>query len=98
MRQEAGEAVLWVPGKGRQAKDAFVILTSEALEPVREYLASRGALSDDAPLFCSHSDRNAGEALTTRSISTTSTGSKMARSGIFDSDSKLTYWYASKEV
>lgn len=69
LRQEAGQAVLWIQGKGRDEKDDFVLLVDEALEPLREYLAARGAVSEEEPLFCSCSDRNRGEALTTRSLS-----------------------------
>jgi integrase/recombinase XerD len=69
VRQEAGQAVLWIQGKGRDSKDDFVLLTDEALRPIRQYLQARGEVSEDEPLFCSHSDRNNGEALTTRSIS-----------------------------
>lgn len=68
IRQESGQAVLWIQGKGRDSKDDFVLLTEEALKPIRQYLHSRTA-QDEEPLFCSHSDRNTGKALTTRSIS-----------------------------
>lgn len=69
IRQEAGQPVLLVQGKGRDSKDDFVLLTPEALEPIHAYLRARGHADPAEPLFCSHSDRNAGEALTTRSIS-----------------------------
>jgi len=69
LRQESGEAVLWVQGKGRDEKDDFVLLTEEALRPIWEWLSARGKTEDEAPLFCSLSSRNHGEELTTRSIS-----------------------------
>jgi len=69
IRQKSGKPVLWVQGKGRDAKDDFVLLTPEAEKPVRAYLKARGKLQENAPVFCSHSDRNKGQALTTRSIS-----------------------------
>lgn len=69
LRQEAGEAVLWIQGKGRDSKDDFVLLLEDTLEPIRLYLSARGTHSDEEPLFCSHSDRNRGQALSTRSIS-----------------------------
>lgn len=69
LRQEAGEAVLWIQGKGRDTKDDFVLLLDDTLEPLRQYLSARGTASDDEPLFCSCSDRNKGQALSTRSIS-----------------------------
>jgi len=69
LRQEAGTAVLWIQGKGRDEKDDFVLLVEDTLLPIREYLAAREAVSEQEPLFVSVSDRNAGEALTTRSLS-----------------------------
>lgn len=69
IRQEGGEAVLWIQGKGREEKDDFVLLVEDTLEPLRRYLAARGPVSEEEPLFCSLSNRNAGQGLTTRSIS-----------------------------
>lgn len=69
IRQEGGEAVLWIQGKGRDLKDEFVLLTPDTLRPLRDYLSARGTTPDSAPLFCSHSDRNRNERLTTRTVS-----------------------------
>ena len=69
IRSETGEALLYIQGKGRDSKDAFVVLTESTLQPIKEYLRERGKLQDTAPLFASHSDRNNGEGITTRSIS-----------------------------
>lgn len=66
---EAGERVLWIQGKGRDTKDDFVLLTEAAVKPIQEYLRARGTVGDTEPLFCSCSDRNKGQALTTRSVS-----------------------------
>lgn len=68
IRQEGGEAVLWIQGKGRDAKDDFVLLTGETLSPIRNYLQTRGKVEDTNPLFSSLSDRNNGKRLTTQSI------------------------------
>lgn len=68
MRQQSGEAVLWIHGKGRDAKDEFVLLTQDTLKPVYEYLNAKGRVNDSDPLFASESDRNKNERLTTRSI------------------------------
>ena len=68
LRQQGGEAVLWVQGKGRDSKDDFVILIDETLRPLREYLSTRGNLAETDPLFASISDRNNGEGLTTKSV------------------------------
>jgi len=68
IRQQAGEALLFVQGKGRDSKDEFVLLTEKALRPILGYLEVRGKTSPEAPLFVSHSDRNPSERLTTRTI------------------------------
>jgi integrase/recombinase XerD len=67
MRQQGGEALLWIQGKGRDDKDQFVILTPETLRPIYDYLKSRKARKT-GPLFMSASDRNYGKRLTTRTI------------------------------
>jgi len=69
LRQESGQGVLWVQGKGRDAKDEFVVLVEPTLKPLRAYLSASETWKQDAPLFSSLSDRNPGQALTTRSIS-----------------------------
>lgn len=69
MRLESGEAVLYIQGKGKTAKDKYVVLMPEAEKPIRDYLQARGKVDKSEPLFCSHSDRNRGDSLTTRSIS-----------------------------
>jgi integrase/recombinase XerC/integrase/recombinase XerD len=69
LRQQGGEAVLWVQGKGRDSKDDFVILIDEALRPLREYLSTRGNLVDTDPLFASISDRNSGVNLNDKRLS-----------------------------
>lgn len=68
IRQQSGEAVLWVQGKGRDTKDDFVLLLPESLKPITRYLSTRTITSDNEPLFPSHSNRNIGGPLTTRSI------------------------------
>lgn len=69
LRQESGEAILLVQGKGRDSKDDFVLLVDETLRPLRKYLASRGSLSEKDPLFASTSNRTRGEPLKERTIS-----------------------------
>lgn len=68
IRQQSGEAVLWIHGKGRDSKDEFVLLTQDTLKPTYEYLHARGKVDDSDPLFVSVSDRNKNKRLTTRSI------------------------------
>lgn len=68
LRRCNGTPVLWIHGKGRDGKDEFVVLTPEALRAIKSYLSLRGNLTDDEPLFASHSPRNNKGRLTTRSI------------------------------
>jgi integrase/recombinase XerC/integrase/recombinase XerD len=68
IKQSGGEALLYIQGKGRDEKDDFVVLTEAALIPIMNYLSMRGKADPDAPLFISHSDRNSGNRLTTRSM------------------------------
>jgi len=64
----AGRRVLYVQGKGKDAKDNFVILPADAYEPIAQYLVDRKA-TDDEPLFCSRSNNHQNGRLTTRAIS-----------------------------
>lgn len=68
LRQEAGQAVLYLQGKGSDTKDAFIVLTEETLNPILEYLAERPNAKPDEPLFGSTSDGNRHEHLSTRAI------------------------------
>ena len=68
IKQEGGEALLYVQGKGRDEKDEFVLLTEATLKPLRAYLRARGKTAQDQPLFSSLSDRNRGGRLTTKMI------------------------------
>jgi integrase/recombinase XerC/integrase/recombinase XerD len=63
------EAKFYIQGKGRDAKDEYVVLTFTSLKPILTYLEARGQNDVSAPLFASISDRNNGERMTTRSIS-----------------------------
>lgn len=65
---KGGRRVLMVHGKGRDEKDAFVILTEKAYQPIADYLSERKAKSGE-PLFTSESHNNGGGRLTTRTIS-----------------------------
>jgi len=41
MKEMEDRMVLWVQGKGRDAKDRFVVLSPKVLQPLHEYLAER---------------------------------------------------------
>ena len=66
---KGGQRILRVWGKGRDEKDAFVVLTDKAYAPIRTYLDTRGTTTLKEPLFISTSNRNLKGRLTTRSIS-----------------------------
>ncbi len=69
IREVYGEYCLYVQGKGRNTKSEFVKLAQPVIEAIREYLAERGNVDDEAPLFASCSKRNYGGRLTTRTVS-----------------------------
>lgn len=69
LRTSGGVTVLDVWGKGREGKDALVIVTAPVEKAIRTYLAARGPVADTAPLFASTSNRNPGGHMTTRAIS-----------------------------
>lgn len=69
LRQTSGVDVLMIRGKGKSEKDSFVVLTSEALEPIEKYLEFRADVGPRDPLFASVARRNKGGRLTTRSVS-----------------------------
>lgn len=67
--RQGGETVLYIHGKGRDSKDELVLLTEHTLGPIEEYLKARGTVKNEEPLFASHSSKNFGKKLTTRSVS-----------------------------
>lgn len=67
--RQGGETILFIHGKGRDAKDELVLLTEHTLGPIEEYLKARGSIKNEDPLFASHSTKNFGKKLTTRSVS-----------------------------
>ena len=69
IQEKAGVNVLMVHGKARSGKDEYMVLTPEALKPIREYLAVRPNVEPKDPLFTSLSHNNEGGRLTTRAVS-----------------------------
>ncbi len=67
--RQGEDTVLFIHGKGRDAKDELVLLTDATRVPIMEYLSERGSIKNEDPVFASHSTKNFGEALTTRSVS-----------------------------
>ena len=66
---KGGQRILKVWGKGRDERDAFVVLTDKAYAPIKAYLETRGSTTLKEPLFVSTSNRNQNGRLTTRTIS-----------------------------
>jgi len=62
------EAKLFYRGKGSDEKDKFSLLQEYTLKAIMIYIKARGKMRREDPLFCSHSDRNNGQRLTTRTL------------------------------
>lgn len=60
---------LYIQGKGHTDKDNYVKLPAQVEDAIRSYITCRGKADDTEPLFTSIAHRNAGERMTTRSIS-----------------------------
>ena len=61
--------VLYYQGKGHEEKADYVKLSEPVKKALYRYLAARGEPAPNEPLFASAAHRNAGERMTTRSIS-----------------------------
>lgn len=69
IRPAGDDIVLFYQGKGHDEKAQFVKLAPQVEAALREYLNARTDRDGKAPLFTSIAHRNAGERMTTRSIS-----------------------------
>lgn len=69
MRPIADFTALYVQGKGHDEKNTFVKIAEPVELAIRDYLTARGKADSSEPLFASDAHRNAGERMTTRSIS-----------------------------
>lgn len=69
MRTAGDSAALYIQGKGKAERTAYVKLAQPVEEAIRDYLKARGQAEAKQPLFASTSNNNSGEAMTTRSIS-----------------------------
>lgn len=69
LRAAGDNTVLYLQGKGRDSKDEYAKVPAPVEKAIRAYLKARGPAAASAPLFASLSDRNNGQAMTTRSIS-----------------------------
>lgn len=69
LRPRADQTVLYILGKGASDRSQYCIVPPEVEALIRAYLAQRGPLCDDSPLFASASNSNRGAPLSTRSVS-----------------------------
>lgn len=60
---------LYVQGKGREEKTEYIKISPEVEKAIRTYLTKRGSKDESEPLFTSTSNNNAGQRLTTRTVS-----------------------------
>ena len=69
IRTIGNDTALFYQGKGHEEKATLVKLAEPVENAIRDYLKARGEKDSTAPLFCSIANKNAGERMTTRSIS-----------------------------
>lgn len=69
IRTIGNDTALFYQGKGHEEKATFVKLAEPVENAIRDYLRARGEKNSKAPLFSSIAHKNAGERMTTRSIS-----------------------------
>ncbi len=87
LRTVGDDTALYYQGKGHEEKAACVKVAPQVEAAIRDYLKARGASKGQDPLFASEAHRNAGERMTTRSVSRIAKESMVAAG--YDSD-KLT--------
>lgn len=69
IRIAGGSSVLYIQGKGREEKDEYVKLAPFVEQRIRLWQVALARPNPHGPLFCSLSNRDFGDRLTTRSIS-----------------------------
>lgn len=69
MRTLGDFTALYFQGKGRTERTEFKKLPAQVEEAIRDYLTARNEADETKPLFISAAHRNAGDRLTTKSIS-----------------------------
>lgn len=71
--------VLYIQGKGKEERTAYTKLEPHTEQAIQEYLKAYGSMRGSAPLFVSLANKNAGQRLTTRSVS------RLAKEHLIDS-------------
>ena len=69
LRQLGSSTVLYLQGKGRQEKTAYVKVVPAVEKAIRDYLKTRPQAKGKQPLFASLSNNSKGQRLTTKGIS-----------------------------
>jgi site-specific recombinase XerD len=68
LRQENGQWVLYIQGKGRWSKDRAIGVTPKIVDPIADYITIH-ELKQDSPLFLNHAHVSKNTRITTLSIS-----------------------------
>lgn len=90
LNRDGNRATLKVQGKGKGIKDETVPIPTDTLEAIDKYLADRGEVSPESPLFVSYSNRTKNAGISIRGMRETITD-HLTGSGIKrDRDLKLT--------
>lgn len=69
LRTVADFTALYIQGKGHEEKTDYIKVVEQVEDAITDYLQARGEKNKKAPLFASIANRDAGERMTTRSIS-----------------------------
>ena len=69
LRTLGDQTVLYLQGKGRDEKAEYVKISKEVEQAIRQYLSLRADTTENDPLFCSTSNNNSGNRISTRSVS-----------------------------
>lgn len=69
IRMLGDRQVLYIQGKGKDSKAAYIKLTARVHQAIQDYLSTRGSTEPTDPLFASTSNNNSNERMTTRSVS-----------------------------
>jgi site-specific recombinase XerC len=68
IRRQGRRWVIYVQGKGRRAKDEAIPIPPKVYEALQQYLEARGEVTEEDPLFISHSPRSRGQRMSVRGI------------------------------
>lgn len=67
--QNGKNRVIWIHGKGRVGKDDFNLLEEPAFIPLRDYIAFRGHVDPNDPMFVSEASNGKGNRIDSKTVS-----------------------------